>query len=174
VYDYLCSEGGGVFRLERDWPFSFPPGPDCIAFGGTPGLVFDLRNGVFISKVLRAGVSWGVRKVTYSLNFSDSKRFYSLLDAEDQTSALSATAVYRMMPHTSFHSSLTLTRVQVPVPLAVTAREDDLMTLSFGLNHQFAEDLSGTLTLRHTQRESNAANSDYDENRLTATVNMRF
>jgi uncharacterized protein (PEP-CTERM system associated) len=79
-----------------------------------------------------------------------------------------------MMPHTSFHSSLTLTRVQVPVPLAVTAREDDLMTLSFGLNHQFAEDLSGTLTLRHTQRESNAVNSDYDENRLTATVNMRF
>jgi uncharacterized protein (PEP-CTERM system associated) len=30
------------------------------------------------------------------------------------------------------------------------------------------------LTLRHTQRESNAVNSDYDENRLTATVNMRF
>jgi uncharacterized protein (PEP-CTERM system associated) len=174
VFDYLCPNAEGNLVLVTDWPFSFPPASNCIAFGGTPGLVFDLRNGVFISKVLRAGVSWGVRKVTYSLNFSDSKRFYTLFNAEDQTQSLGATAVYRMMPHTSFNSSLTLTRIQVPVPLAATARDDDLMTLSFGLNHQFADDLSGALIFRHTQRDSNAANSDYEENSITASVNKRF
>jgi uncharacterized protein (PEP-CTERM system associated) len=174
VFNYLCPSAEGNLVLVTGWPFSFPPAPDCIPFGGTPGLVFDLRNGVFISKVLRAGVSWGVRKVTYSLNFSDSKRFYTLFNAEDQTQSLGATAVYRMRPHTSVNSSLTFTRVQVPVPLAATARDDDLMTLSFGLNHQFADDLSGALILRHTQRDSNAANSDYEENSITASVNMRF
>ena len=57
---------------------------------------------------------------------------------------------------------------------ASAAREDDRMILSLGLNHRFAEKLNGALTLRHTQRDSNAPNSDYDVNSITATVNMGF
>jgi len=55
-----------------------------------------------------------------------------------------------------------------------TAREDDLLSLSLGLSHEFAEDLNGALIFRHIQRDSNVARSDYEENRLTALVNMRF
>jgi uncharacterized protein (PEP-CTERM system associated) len=55
-----------------------------------------------------------------------------------------------------------------------TARDDDIWRLSLGLNHEFAEDLSGALTFRHTQRDSNVANANFEENRLMATVNVRF
>ena len=70
---------------------------------------------------------------------------------------------------------LSLTRTSIDSLLTPgAAREDDRMILSLGLNHRFAEKLNGALTLRHTQRDSNAPNSDYDVNSITATVNMGF
>ena len=173
VYDYLCPGSNGNI-LITDWIFSIPPAPNCLAFGGTPGVLFDLRNGVFISKIFRAGMSWGISRVTYSLNYSDSKRLFTADNSEDQTQSLLASADYRMTPLTTLNSSIVLTRTQTPASVVLTARDDDLLSLSLGLNHRFAETLNGALTFRHTQRDSNAANSDYDENSLTATVNMRF
>jgi uncharacterized protein (PEP-CTERM system associated) len=174
VYDYLCPDENGNLILVRDWQFSIPPAPSCIAFGGRPGVLFDLRNGVFISKILRAGMSWRISRVTYSLNYSDSKRLFTADNREDQTQSLLASADYRMTPQTTLNSSIVLTRTQIPASVMLTARDDDLLSLSLGLSHRFAETLNGALTFRHTQRDSNAANSDYDENSLTATVNMRF
>lgn len=173
-YDYLCPDAQGNVQLITDWPYSIPPGPSCIAFGGTPGLVYDLRSGVFIAKTARAGVSWGIRKVTYSLNYSDSRRLYVAVNAEDRTQTLSATAIYRMTPRTSLNSGLSLTRSFIPAALVVTPHNDDLMTLSVGLDHRFAKDLNGGLIFRHTKRDSNVANFGYDENSLMASVNMRF
>ena len=174
VYDYLCPDENGNLVRITDWQFSIPPAPGCLAFGGRPGVLFDLRNGVFISKIFRAGMSWGISRVTYSLNYSDSKRLFTADNREDQTQSLLASADYRMTPQTTLNSSIVLTRTQTPASVVLTARDDDLLSLSLGMNHRFAETLNGALTFRHTQRDSNAANSDYDENSLTATVNMRF
>ena len=79
-----------------------------------------------------------------------------------------------MSPKTTANASLTLTRTQVDNPSATIARDDDLMTLSLGVNQRFSEKQRGALTFRHTRRDSNAATADYSENSLTATVNMRF
>ncbi|MGK2953102.1 MAG: TIGR03016 family PEP-CTERM system-associated outer membrane protein, partial [Thiobacillus sp.] len=77
LYNYQCPDAEGNLQLVLDWPFSTPPAPNCIAFGvGTPGPVFDLRSGAFISKTLRAGVNWQLRKMNYALSVSDSKRLY--------------------------------------------------------------------------------------------------
>lgn len=173
-YNYLCPTAEGGFKLVMDWPYSFPPSPNCIAFGGTPGLLFDLRSGVFIAKTARAGVSWGIRKVTYSLNYSDSRRLYTAANVEDRTQSLGATATYRMTPRTSLNGSLVLTRTHLPAELVGTLHNDDLMTLSLGVNHSFAEKLDGALIFRHTKRDSNVVNFGYDENNLMASVNMRF
>ena len=174
-YDYLClNADGSLDKIVRDWPYSFPPSSNCIAFGGTPGLLFDLRSGVFIAKTARAGVSWGIRKVTYSLNYSDSRRLYTAANAEDRTQSLGATAIYRMTPRTSLNGSLVLTRTHMPAELVGTLHDDDLMTVSLGISHSFAEKLDGALIFRHTKRDSNVANYSYDENNLMASVNMRF
>ena len=87
-YDYLCPDAQGNLEPVTDWPYSFPPSASCIAFGGTPGLLLDLRSGVFIAKTARAGVSWGIRKVTYSLDYSDSRRLYTAANVEDRTQSL--------------------------------------------------------------------------------------
>lgn len=174
LYDYQCPGPDGSLVLITDWPFSIPPAPDCFAFGGTPGVLFDLHNGIYISKILRAGVSWGIRRVTYSLNYSDSKRLYVADNSEDRTQSLLASAAYRMTPQTTLNSSIILMQTQIPDSFASTAREDQIVSVTLGVNHRFAEDLSGALTFRHTQRDSDAVNSDYDENRLTATVQKRF
>jgi len=53
-------------------------------------------------------------------------------------------------------------------------RDDDIYTLSVGVNHQFQHDLNGSLVFRHQQRESNDSAQEFSENSLSATVTMRF
>jgi uncharacterized protein (PEP-CTERM system associated) len=175
MYDYQCLVDGEI-QIFEDWPFSFPPAPtNCVSFNAKPGLLFDLRNGVFVSKTLRAGVSWGKGKLNYSLSAFDTRRDYQLLDSEDRSRGVTGAVNYRYAPKTNVIGSVGLTRNEVPAALSgTTDREDDLLTLSLGIHHQFATDLSGALTFRHTERDSNVADADYEENRLTASVNMRF
>jgi len=133
-------------------------------------------NGVYIIKSLNAGVSWDIGRLGFGLSARDTRRLYQALgDAEDHVRGVSGSVSYRLSPKTTANSILSLTRTSADALLAGgTAREDDLISLSLGLNHRFADKLSGALTFRHTERDSNAANADYKENSLTATVNMRF
>lgn len=176
VYDYQCVGADGSLSLIENWPYAFPPATSgCIAFGGTPGLLFDLRSGVFVARTLRGSVGWTLGKVTHTLGYSDSRRDYVASGIEDRTRVLGLTTTYRMSRQTTANAGLTLTRTQVsPTPLSPVARDDDLFSLSLGVSHRFAEDLSGALTFRHTQRDSNVATADYDENSLTASVSLRF
>jgi uncharacterized protein (PEP-CTERM system associated) len=176
VYDYLCPDPEGGLLLYPDWPYSVPPVPGCIAFGGTPGLLFDLRSGVFLSRALRAGMNWGVGKLTYSFIVFDSRRDFQLVNAEDRTQGVTAAVAYRLAPYTRATGSLGLNSIFIPALLSVsgTDRDDDIYTLMVGMEHQFAADLSGTLEYQHQQRESNIADGDFRENRITATVNMSF
>lgn len=176
VYSYQCVGPEGTLSLVENWPYPFPPATSgCTAVGGTPGLLFDLRSGVFIAKTLRGSVGWTLRKLTHTLSYSDSRRDYVASGIEDRTRVLGLTTTYRMSRQTTANAGLTLTRTQVsPTPLSPVARDDDLFSLSLGVSHRFAEDLSGALTFRHTQRDSNVATADYDENSLTASVSLRF
>jgi uncharacterized protein (PEP-CTERM system associated) len=136
-----------------------------------------IADGVYIIKSFTAGVSWDIRRWGFGLSVFDTRRLYQALDdAEDQVQGVTGSVSYRMSPLTTANSSLSFTRTSEDILLsgAGTPREDDLISLSLGVYHRFAEDLNGALTFRHTQRDSNAVNSDYTENNLTASVNMRF
>ena len=176
VYDYLCPGPDGGLVFYPGWPFTVPPAPGCIAFGGTPGLVFDLRNGVFVSRAARAGVSWGIGKLNYSLNAFDSRRDYQLLDAEDRTRGVTFDVDYRFAPNTSVTGGLSGIRYEVPAALSTRRvdREDDVYRISLGVNHQFATDLSGALTYLHQRRDSSDTGFDFTENRITATGSLTF
>lgn len=133
-------------------------------------------NGIYIIKSLTAGVSWDIGRLAFGLSAQDTRRLYQVLsDAEDHVQGITGSVSYRMTPQTTASGGLSLTRTSVDSQLAQgVVREEDQLTLSLGLNHRFAEKLTGALTLRHTQRDSNAPNSDYDVNSITATVNMGF
>lgn len=139
-------------------------------------LTVNAANGVYIIKSLTAGVNWDVGRLTFGLSAQDIRRLYQALDnAEDQVQGVTGSVSYRLSPQTTANSSLSFTRTHVDSLLnAGVARDDDLVSFSLGLNHRFAEKLSGALTFRHTERDSNVATADYTENSLTATVNMRF
>ncbi|MBU1394942.1 MAG: TIGR03016 family PEP-CTERM system-associated outer membrane protein [Gammaproteobacteria bacterium] len=141
------------------------------------GFPTSIANGVYIIKGLTAGVSWDVGRLGFGLSAYDTRRFYQLLgDAEDQVVGVTGSVSYRLSPRTTARSSLSLSRTSTDILLTAggAPREDDLVSLSLGLNHSFADKLNGALIFRHTQRDSNAADADYEENRLTASVNMRF
>ncbi len=55
-----------------------------------------------------------------------------------------------------------------------TDREENTKSIRFGLTRQFQPKLNGSLDFRHIQRDSNLSGSDYRENAITASLNMRF
>lgn len=133
-------------------------------------------NGIYVIKSLTAGMSWNIGRLDIGLSAQDTRRLYQILsDAEDRIQSVSGSVGYRLTPLISLSSSLALTRNSVDSALTgAAAREDDLLSLSVGVNRRFTKDLNGALTFRHTQRDSNDPNADFDENSLTATANLRF
>lgn len=148
---------------------------DCVLVGYTFGT--SLANNVFLAKQLTASVAWEMgARTTVSLRLSDlTREFQTSTQGEDRVQTVSGMLTYRLSPQTSATGGLSLTRNSLDsVAMGGAAREDDILSFSLGLNRRFTDQLNGALVFRHTQRDSNAANSDYDENRLTATVGMRF
>ncbi len=135
-----------------------------------------VANGIFVIKVFNAGVSWTLGRMGLGLSAFDTRRIYqSIAGGEDHTQGVTGSVSYRLDPRTNLNTSLSLNRINASAALlSAAAREDDVWTLSVGLNRQFAKDLTGSLAFRHTQRDSNVANSNYAENSLTVSASMRF
>jgi uncharacterized protein (PEP-CTERM system associated) len=171
TYVWLCD---GKF-VETS--FAIEPAPGCTLVGTQAGLIPSLAEGLYVSKTLRAGVNWGIRKVSYGLSVFDITRIYLLQnDAEDRSQGVNASANYRLSAFTNLYSSLNWSRNQEPSSLSGLAidREDDLYTFVAGVSHQFGRDLTGALTYRHYRRDSNDPTAEYTENNITASVNMSF
>ncbi len=133
-----------------------------------------LANGIYVIKSFNAGVSWSKSRLGLGLSAFDTKRIsQSISGTQDHTQGVSGTVSYRLSPHTSANGSVSLSRTNT-VSLITPSRQDDLATLSLGMNHRFDKDLSGGLAYRYQQRNSDATNSDFNENSLTATATMRF
>ncbi|MBT9566849.1 MAG: TIGR03016 family PEP-CTERM system-associated outer membrane protein [Thiobacillus sp.] len=149
------------------------PVADVVAAGL---LNVSTANGVFILKSLTAGVNWDVGRLGFGVSAQDTKRLYQVLgDAQDHIRGVVGSVSYRMSHHTTANTSLALTRTTFDAALAGgSSREEDMVSLSLGVTHRFASNLSGGLTLRHSQRDSTAATASYDENSISATANMQF
>jgi uncharacterized protein (PEP-CTERM system associated) len=171
TYLWVC-DGNFVQTL-----FPIAPEPGCVLAGGLAGLIPSLADGLYVSKVMRAGVNWGIRKVTYSINVFDVRRLYLLQNnAEDRNQGINAGVSYRLDPLTNIYSNLQWAWTEDPAILSGLAfdREDELLTFTLGVNHEFGRDLTGALTYRYYQRDSNDPLAEYTENNITASVNMRF
>lgn len=133
-------------------------------------------NGVFILKTLNAGVSWQLGRFDFGFSVQDTRRlFQNQGDAEDRVQGGNASIAYRMSPHTTVNGGVSYTRNTLDSTLTSgVARDDDIVTLNAGIDHRFGSRLNGALTFRHTQRDSNEATADFDENSLIASARLRF
>jgi len=178
LYLYLCP--GTVPTDPPQFvysPFLVSPAPGCILLGSQPSLLPSIAEGLYVSKTFRAGLNWGVRKVTYSINASDVRRIYLLQNnAEDHSQGIRAAVNYRLDPLTSLYGNLAFDWIEDAGVLSGLGfdREDELLTFTLGVTRQFGRDLTGALTFRHYQRDSNDPTAEYTENNIMASVNMRF
>jgi uncharacterized protein (PEP-CTERM system associated) len=178
LYLFLCPGADPTDPAQFVFsPFPVSPAPGCEFLGVQPSLIPSIAEGLYVSKTFRAGVNWGVKKVTYSIDASDVRRIYLLQDeAEDRSQNISATVNYRMNPLTSMFGNVGLSWTEDAGTLSGLGfdREDELFSFTLGLNRRFAADLTGSLTFRHFQRDSNDATAEYTENNITASATMRF
>jgi uncharacterized protein (PEP-CTERM system associated) len=171
VYLYLCSNGFVATAFE------IPPSPECVLIGTGTTPLPTLANGLFVAKTLSAGVSWGVKKINYSIQVYDTRREYLLEDnQEDRAQGVTGTVNYQLDPLTTAYGSLQLSRIEDPAALTGLTfdREDDLYTLTCGINRQFSRRLFGALSYSLQGRDSNDSDAEYIENSLTASVSLDF
>ena len=188
---WVC-QGGGVYDTAA---YPQPPaGLTCLAQPATPfelaglgvnvadlvahgDINISLATGIFIIKTFNTGVSWDLDKLGFGLSVQDTRRLYQALgNAQDRIQGVTGSVSYRLSATTTANSILSLTRTSLDSAVSASGvpRQDDLISFSLGLNRRFTDKLNGALTFRRTQRSSNVANADYDEDSLMASVNMRF
>jgi uncharacterized protein (PEP-CTERM system associated) len=94
------------------------------------------------------------------------------LSLNDNTRQVGGNALWswRMTPRTSANMSAGYTRTTS----MTTGRQDNIKTFRVGLARKFQPKLSGTVDLRHNQRDSNLSGNDYRENAITASLLMSF
>lgn len=172
---WACTEG--IFFTTT----TFPPADqtNCVSLGtAEPGTVpLGIANGVFVSKTLRGTAAWTKGRNSLSLNVFDMRRQYQQVVGlpEDETRGLTAGYTYRLDAKTRARATASYTNIKVPAGLeTLSDRDDDLYSLSFGVDRRFAEKIAGALIFRHTQRNSNDPGAEYEENSITASANLRF
>lgn len=136
-----------------------------------------IARGIYLIKNLTAGVAWSKGRIGAGLNVFDTRRNYLLLtNLEDRTQGIRSNAHYRLTPQTRMTTTLAFTNNQVPAGFSglTMDRDDNVYTASIGLDHRFDSKVTGALTLRHQQRDSNDPAASFDENSITASVYMRF
>ncbi|MCA1979533.1 MAG: TIGR03016 family PEP-CTERM system-associated outer membrane protein [Thiobacillus sp.] len=169
-----CSEPYSGFQIARSLAQLGVPLSDLVALGLVD---IALNNGIYVIKSLNGGVSWQIGpRTSLGVSIFDTRRLYQAIsNAEDRSQGVNGTVSYRLTPRSTANGSLGFTRNSATSALlSAPARADNTATLNLGVNHQFGKDLSGALNFRHQQRDSNAANADFTENSLSASVSMRF
>lgn len=142
-----------------------------------PGLVevplfdtFELTDEVFERKIGRAsvGVQTGKTSLLFSI-FDERREFLSRLDEERnygaraswnwRVGALTSTIATASWRHREGRAGQT---------------EDDFWHIEAGLDRQIGRDWTASLRYRHAELDSERAGRGYEENRVTARLNMRF
>ncbi|WP_165922933.1 TIGR03016 family PEP-CTERM system-associated outer membrane protein [Sulfurirhabdus autotrophica] len=129
-----------------------------------------LTNDVYINKLFTASVSINSGKSNVGLTAYNSVREFQVSGNSDRQYGGNAAWTLRLNPLLSSNVSAGWNRVLAPA----SSLQNDLWIVRLSLIRQFVPGTSGSVELRHQERTSNQANSDYTENGITARLNMTF
>jgi uncharacterized protein (PEP-CTERM system associated) len=143
----------------------------CKLLATAPAANNVLVNQTFLAKTLTGTVSYSLRRNTWILSIYDTQReFQSLAGGNDTTRGLQASWALRPAASTTFSLSGGMSQQES----STGNRRDDLWNLALAATHQFQSKVSGSMEVRHQQRESNLPNNDFTENSVAARLNMSF
>ena len=142
-----------------------------------------LSNQVFEQKRFDAAVSYKTAKTITTLSVSDTVRenlesstlstfLVDTLSASRIVKQRNATIswLWNMNQRLNATASLGISRNTFPD----LGRADNLTTLNVGLNRTINDHLRGSVNYRHQQRNSNASNSDFQENAIFGAIDYKF
>lgn len=152
-----------------------------------------LSNSVFLSKDFRANLGYKKGRADATLGIHRSKKTsqesftqtdsLSLLGTPLQQgsssgetfstttqSGIDLTLGFRHTPQIRSNLRLGVTRGEYPE----LGRTDNTSHIELGVSRTFARSMTGNLTVRHQERDSNQANSDTSENAVSASVTIPF
>lgn len=132
----------------------------------------------YVSKGLTGLFSYQLRRANVRLSLFDTRREYletGAVGREDRRIGLQAALSVRPGERTTVTLSSGISRLEVDDPVTpANDREDDFWNIGLTLTRRFQPDVSGSLELRHQQRDSSLSKQDYTENAVAARLNMRF
>jgi uncharacterized protein (PEP-CTERM system associated) len=168
VYVYTCPTG-----LEY-LPVGVPPSDPatCTLSNIIKAFNQNQLNQIYVSKNLTGTVSYTLRRNTWTLGLYDNRRQYQgLAGGNDTTQGLQASWSLRPAANTSF----TLTGGKSKNETSGSSGlQDDLWNLGLVVTRQFQPKVSGSVEVRHQERQSNQPSGDYAENSVAARLNMSF
>lgn len=150
-----------------------------------PGAVNLLSNQVFLQKRLQSTVTLNGLRNTFTFTLFNTARDAQTsqtqnlalfgpanLSLGNNSKQLGGNAYWssKISPHTTSNLTLGYTANDFPA-VGVTSYDKNLQV---GFTTQLDSKLNGHINLRHSQRNSNLANSDYQENSLNASLLMQF
>lgn len=147
-----------------------PPNPTCVLAGQIYGLTSTDFNTTFLSKSLNSSVSYRMRRSTATLSLFSNERDSQPSGATDRTDGLQMSL--SIIPAT--RTTYTLSSGWTTTQSSAIVGQDDLWNISLSVSRRFQPKVSGSLQLRHQQRESVTVSRDYEENSVAANLNMSF
>ncbi len=168
VYVYTCPAGNEFL------PAGVPPSDPVACVLSDIIRIFNQTqlDQTYLSKSLTGTVSYTLKRNTWTLSLFDNRREYqSLIGGTDNTQGLRASWSLRPAARTTFTLTGGLSKNESS---GTPDRQDDLWNLSLIVNHQFQPKVTGSVEVRHQERQSRLPADDYAENSLSARLNMSF
>jgi len=132
--------------------------------------IFSLTDQEFIRKRGQFSVAMNTGKSDIVLSVFDERRSYSLSNTSEDAVGSTVSWTRQVSPRTHTVVGGGWQRTD----LSGSDNHDDLWHGDLALVHRLSQDANASLEYSHMQRNSISANSDYDENRVTAQLDMRF
>jgi uncharacterized protein (PEP-CTERM system associated) len=129
-----------------------------------------LGDATFVSRSFSFGVSVAGRRSSASLNLTNNRRSSSTATPDNIVSGISANASRTLSRHTSVNANANM---QISDPGGSNDKSTQI-GLGVGVSHTVFRDVTARMNYRHQRVSSDAANSSYQENRISADVAVRF
>jgi uncharacterized protein (PEP-CTERM system associated) len=140
-----------------------------------------LTNEVIVRKRWNFSVSFSSGKTTLNANAYNENRVFQLSGNHEKVRGINASWNWQFAPKTSVYLQPTWQETERDagfflngIPQASGPSKDQRYDIAIGVRQAITRKVSGRLEVRHINQTSDLETNDYQENRATATMFMRF
>jgi uncharacterized protein (PEP-CTERM system associated) len=133
-----------------------------------------LTDEVIVRKRWNFSVSFFSGKTSLSANAYNENRVFQVSGNNEKVRGLNGNWNWQFAPRTSVYLSPTWQETERSASLLTNSSSDNRYDIAFGIRQAITSRLYGRLEVRHLNQTSDLNTNDYQENRATANLFMRF